>query len=330
MKISKLFKSLSSKLTKFRSKLSCSSSFEKNDFKSKYTLGKVLGKGTFGSIVEATQRHSHNTVAVKFIKKKNVESFAELNNQLLPAEALFLNHIDHPNVISLIDLFQFNSKFALVLERPLASLDLGEFIHQYGPQNSLVSSHIANQLISVYAFLHSSLIFHRDTKSENILINYYNYQIKIIDFGSSCWIDREDFSGSFGTPAFSPPEWLIGSHYQPEPTTIWAIGVVMFEVISGSLPFSTEHHVLKGTLTFPDHVSPIAKDFLRSILQLEPSDRPTYSEISSHQFLDQDLPDENDRVLDTSTYSKCSSYTIMENPNAELARECDDFPSIFI
>ena len=304
---------------KLQKRFICGASFEKRDFKSKYTLGSTLGKGTFGKIFEATQRRSFKTVAVKFIKKKNVESLSEIDGQMIPSECVFLNHLDHPNIISLIDLYEFKSKFAVVLERPLASMDLSKFVSQFGPQSDNIASYVASQLLAVCSYMQESSIFHRDLKSENILIDAFTYQINIIDFGSSAWIQKDDdtFLGDYGTPAFSPPEWINGQAYYPESCTIWNIGVILYELIIGCLPFTSEKDVKKCHLNFPDHVSNVAKDFIKKLLQHDLCLRPTYTEARNHIFLDMDLPEFGERLLDSSTYSKCSAYTHYTNHAAD-------------
>ena len=288
-------------------------SYSKKDFLSKYTLGKSLGSGTFGQIVEATDNFTFRSVAVKYVRRKDVESTLVVEGKKLPSEAVLLNTLEHSNIISLVDLFEFKSKFALVLERPLSSMDVGAFVEKYGPQNDAVGSYIAQQLLTVCDYLNELLIFHRDIKSENILINFYTYHIKIIDFGTAVYADKDQFVGRHGTPAFSPPEWQIGAAYRPEPTTIWSCGVVLFETLTGALPFISEEHVVKANLSFPDLVSRSARHIMRGMMQRKPEDRLTFEQALNHTYITGDLPEENERVMDVSSYSRCNSYTIYEN-----------------
>ena len=301
---------MGNKVTRFLDSVSLD---DRREFKSKYTLGKTLGSGSYGKIIEATQISTFRTVAVKMIKRKNVESILKVQKQRLPAEAVFLNALDHHNIIALVDLYEFKNKFALVLERPLASMDIHEFICKYGPQNDAVASSIGKQLLSACNYLDQNLIFHRDIKSENVLVNAYNYHLKIIDFGSATYANEEFFFGSYGTPAFSPPEWINNTGYRPEPTTIWSCGVIQFEVLTGTLPFYDENHVKRATVFFPDLVSHSARDLIRKMLKRDEQDRITFEEALDHPYLTMFGDVENDRILDDSTYSKCSAYTIYEN-----------------
>lgn len=300
-------------------RLLCSfTSSDKREFKSKYTLGKSLGSGSYGTIVEATQISTFRTVAVKYVKRKNVENMLKIQKQNLPAEAVFLSSLDHRNIISLIDLYEFPNKFALVMERPLASMDIHDFVTKCGPQNDTVSSFITQQLLSVCQYLDNNLIFHRDIKSENVLVNVYDYNIKLIDFGSATYANRDVFYGNYGTPAFSPPEWISNSGYRPEPTTVWSCGVVLFELLTASLPFYDEEHVKRATLFFPDSVSYSARDLLRKMLKKDEQDRSTFEEALEHPFITVTGEySEDQRVLDGSIYSKCSAYTIFENINCD-------------
>ena len=285
----------------------------KKDFLSKYTLGQSLGSGTFGQIWEATERFTFRTVAVKYVRRKEMKSMMAIDKKLLPTEAVFLNSLDHDNIIALVDLYEFKNKFALVLERPLASLDLGAFIEKYGPQNDEVGSYIAQQLLTVCSYLNEHLVFHRDIKSENVLINFYTYHLKLIDFGEAVYVDREHFYGRHGTPAFSPPEWQLGAPYSPEPTTVWSCGVVLYETLTGSLPFTTQEGVIRASLSFPDLISRSPRHLIRGMLQRESQDRLTLDQALSHPFITGDFPEENERIPDDLTYSRCSAYTIYEN-----------------
>eukprot|EP00116_Pleurobrachia_bachei_P006758 sb/3467020/ len=296
--------------------LSCTrpTSSDKSDFLSKYTLGRTIGSGSFGKILEATESFTFRTVAVKYISKKDVETMMDVNKQSLPAEAVILDTLDHPNIISLVDLFVFKKKFALVLERPLASMDLSAFLTHLGPQNDETCSYIAQQLLSAVDYLDQNLIFHRDIKSENLLINTYTNEIKLIDFGSSTYANRDVFTGAYGTPAFAPPEWIMETGYRAEPTTIWSCGVVLFEVLTARLPFTSEEDVIRGPLTFPDLISRPARDFLKRMLQKKDWERITISDALRHPYVSEGgKPEEYTRILDDTVYSRCSAFTVLEN-----------------
>ena len=294
-------------------------SSDKQHFLSRYTLGQTLGSGSFGTILEATDRYTFTTVAVKYIKKKNIEKEVMVDGKNLPSEAVMLDSLSHPNIVSLVDLYQFKSKWALVLERPLASMDIHAFVSKYGPQNDQVGAYIGRQLLETCQYLNNHDIFHRDIKSENILINYYNYHIKVIDFGTATCIDREVFYGKDGTPAFSPPEWISQSGYRAEPTTVWSCAVVLYEVLTGALPFSSYLNISRGQVVFPDMVARAARDLLRGMFLVDDQARFTLEIALEHEFLmDEELPLENDRELDTSTYSRCSAYLVFENTSQRI------------
>ena len=302
------------------SKAFADASIEKKDFNSKYTLGQTIGQGSFGKILEAQQCTTFRTVAIKFIKKKSVDHYLNFEGHILPSEVVFLQTANHPNIISLVDLYEFNNRYALVMERPLASMDLWKFVNKYGPQNDSVVSFVTHQILKTMLYLHQCEIFHRDLKSGNILIDCYSYNIKVIDFGCSCIIDKDVFSGHYGTPEFCPPEWFNKPCYRPEPTNIWAIGIITYEMLTGGIPFNSPQEVMSCRLSFPDHVSHSAKDFVRSCLKLQEHDRFSYHEALAHQLITEEpSPDENSRILDESTYSKCSAYTVVENPTARCS-----------
>ena len=295
-------------------------SADKQHFLSRYNIGQPLGSGSFGTIVEATDRFTFTTVAVKYIKKKNVEQVVMVDGKNLPAEAVLLNSLHHPNIIEFVDLYQFKTKWALVMERPLASMDVHEFISQYGPQNDQVGAYMGRQLLDTCQYLHQHDIFHRDVKSENILVNYYTYHLKLIDFGTATRVEEGViYNGKDGTPAFSPPEWITQSGYKPQPTTVWSCGVVLYEILTGSLPFSSYSNIRRGSTSFPDFVSRSARDLMRGMFRVDDTDRFTLQDALDHPFLcNEEMPEENDRPLDTSTYSRCSAYLVFENTSQAL------------
>ena len=303
-------------IQKFKHRLSAlTTSTEKRDFNSKYVVGHTLGSGSFGNILEALQIHTFQTVALKYIKKKEVESWLTIHGTEVPSEAVYLNFLEHDNIIEIVDLYEFKKNFVLVLERPLASLDLGQYISKYGPQKDNIASYIGYQLLSTTLYLQNSLIFHRDIKSENILVNYYNYSIKLIDFGSATQITEEDvYYGSYGTPAFAPPEWVAGDGYRSEPTTIWSIGVVLFEMLTGHLPFCNEDHLMRAKLFFPEFVSVDARWVLSRMMKKDESSRLTVQGTLELPYFG-DFSNCSHSGLDESTYSKASAYMIYENLN---------------
>ena len=86
-----------------------------------------------------------------------------------------------------------------------------------------------------------------------------------------------------------------------------------YESLTGTVPFTSEDDVIRANLFFPDLVSRSARHIMRGMMQRDAEDRLTFKEALGHPYITDDSPEENDRILDESTYSRCSAYTIYEN-----------------
>ena len=151
---------------------------------------------------------------------------------------------------------------------------------------------IFKQIIEGLKYCHSRCITHRDIKLENLLLDENN-QIKIIDFGFSTCIPNEKKIKIFcGTPSYMAPEIVMKTEYCGPPADIWAMGVLLFTILSGQFPYRgatdeelydkicrADYHLPKEV---KDSLSPASKDLLAKLFQLNPDDRPTARQILEH------------------------------------------------
>ena len=104
------------------------------------------------------------------------------------------------------------------------------------------------QIVEAIAYCHGRGIFHRDIKDENVLINVKTGHIKLIDFGSGAFVEDE-YTDYQGTKVYSPPEWVRYQRYNGWSLESWCLGVLLFIIISGEIPFETEEDILRCTPT---------------------------------------------------------------------------------
>ena len=104
------------------------------------------------------------------------------------------------------------------------------------------------QIVEAIAYCHGRGIFHRDIKDENVLINVKTGHIKLIDFGSGAFVEDE-YTDYQGTKVYSPPEWVRYQRYSGWSLESWCLGVLLFIIISGEIPFETEEDILRCTPT---------------------------------------------------------------------------------
>ena len=120
--------------------------------------------------------------------------------------------------------------------------------HQLSLINLPVAQFGKFQIVEAIAYCHGRGIFHRDIKDENVLINVKTGHIKLIDFGSGAFVEDE-YTDYQGTKVYSPPEWVRYQRYNGWSLESWCLGVLLFIIISGEIPFETEEDILRCTPT---------------------------------------------------------------------------------
>ena len=201
-----------------------------------YTLQGVLGKGSFGKVVQAQRKGSKESVAIKMIPigplKKN-DLVAQIVNEVkIMSQLSACSHI-----IQLTDFFEDDVNLYLVMQ--LASQGtLMDMLNRYGKLKEKVAARIMRDIILAIEFLHSKNIIHRDLKPENILIDSLGHA-KLSDFGwSSKLSSGDDRRKTFcGTPDYISPEMIDGKDYDST-IDIWCCGVMLYEMLHGMPPFT--------------------------------------------------------------------------------------------
>jgi serine/threonine protein kinase len=146
------------------------------------------------------------------------------------------------------------------------------------------------QIISGVEYIHKLHIVHRDLKPENLLLDEKN-SIKIVDFGlSNTYKQDETLKTACGSPCYAAPEMIAGKRYNGLEVDIWSSGVILFAMICGYLPFEDSNtsqlykKILAGECKYPKTISKKAKDLLKGILNVDPQERFTISDIRKHEW----------------------------------------------
>ncbi|KAH6685962.1 kinase-like domain-containing protein [Plectosphaerella plurivora] len=257
-----------------------------------FELLKVVGKGSFGKVMQVRKKDTNRIYALKTIRKAHIISRSEVAHTL--AERSVLAQINNPFIVPLKFSFQSPEKLYFVL----AFVNGGELFHHLQKEQRFDvnrSRFYTAELLCALECLHGFNVIYRDLKPENILLDYQGH-IALCDFGL-CKLDMKDGdrTNTFcGTPEYLAPELLMGQGYN-KTVDWWTLGVLLYEMLTGLPPFYDENtnemyrKILSEPLHFPGHdiVPPAAKDLLTKLLNRNPEERlgaNGSAEIKAHPF----------------------------------------------
>lgn len=254
-----------------------------------YEIGGELGRGGWGVVLAGRHRHLHRNVAIK----KLPPMFASDPDVRLRfvAEARLLASLDHPHIVPIYDFVERDGLCLLVMEQ----LSGGTVWTRFTTQGLEAQESCAVALVTAVALHHAHQhgVLHRDIKPENLLYTSDNRQLKVADFGTAKVLAGNQTLATqagdvVGTPAYMAPEQATGSPVTPA-TDIYAVGTMLYELLSGKLPFAEcetplamLYQRVHGTPTPLDQVAPSIDPGLAELvtwtLNTEPTERPASAE----------------------------------------------------
>ncbi|XP_077048548.1 LOW QUALITY PROTEIN: serine/threonine-protein kinase pim-1-like [Agelaius phoeniceus] len=262
---------------------------EKPPLEQLYRQGPLLGSGGCGSVYSGTRLADGAPVAIKRVSRERISEWVRLRNgALVPLELALLWMVSRPGfrgVVRLLDWFEVPEGFALVMERPQRCQDLWYFLHQRRFLTEPVARGLFRQVLEAVRHCSSRGVLHRDIKAENVLVDLATGEAKLIDFGCGAILQDTIYTRMSGTPEYSPPEWILFGCYHGQPATIWSLGILLYELVCGHLPFRTNEDIVRGQLVFPPRVSQECQHLIRWCLSMDPTHRPCLEDLFEHSWL---------------------------------------------
>ncbi|XP_057323540.1 serine/threonine-protein kinase MARK2-like isoform X4 [Microplitis mediator] len=241
----------------------------------KYKLLKTIGKGNFAKVKLAKHIPTGKEVAIKIIDKTQLNPGSL---QKLFREVRIMKMLDHPNIVKLFQVIETEKTLYLVMEYASGG-EVFDYLVLHGRMKEKEARAKFRQIVSAVQYCHQKKIIHRDLKAENLLLDS-EMNIKIADFGFSNEFTPGNKLDTFcGSPPYAAPELFQGKKYDGPEVDVWSLGVILYTLVSGSLPFDgstlreLRERVLRGKYRIPFYMSTDCENLLKKFLVLNPTKR---------------------------------------------------------
>ncbi|TKY57774.1 Mitogen-activated protein kinase kinase kinase YODA [Spatholobus suberectus] len=271
--------------------------------KGQWQKGKLIGRGTFGSVFHATNLETGASCAMKEVNLiPDDPTSAECMKQL-EQEIKILGQLHHPNIVQYYGSEIVGNHLYIYMEYVHPG-SIRKFMREHcGAMTESVVRNFTRHILSGLAYLHSNKTIHRDIKGANLLVNESGI-VKLADFGLAKILMGNSYDLSLkGSPYWMAPEVVKGVKNESNPDVvmaidIWSLGCTIIEMLTGKAPWSeiegpsAMFKVLQESPPIPENLSSVGKDFLQQCFQRDPADRPSAAKLLKHPFV-QNLHDQD-------------------------------------
>uniref|UniRef100_A0A672SA53 non-specific serine/threonine protein kinase n=1 Tax=Sinocyclocheilus grahami TaxID=75366 RepID=A0A672SA53_SINGR len=275
----------------------------KDNFESAFTELCEIGRGRFSVVRKCLSKASKKEVAVKFVNKKMQKK------EQVAHEADILRHVQHLQLVALIDTYESPTAYMLVLE-----VEDGRLLDYLVAHDELMEEKVAffiKDTLEALQHLHTCRVAHLDLKPENLLVDLHVPVpcVKLSDLGDAVQVSGHRYVHLLlGNPEFAAPELIQGTPVSLS-TDMWSVGVLAYVMLSGVSPFLDESleetcvNICRLDFCFPEEyfsdVSQAAKDFIVSTLHQDPRKRPSSATCLQHPWVSAHSGDYSKTPLDT-------------------------------
>uniref|UniRef100_A0A6Q2XTL0 MAP/microtubule affinity-regulating kinase 3 n=1 Tax=Esox lucius TaxID=8010 RepID=A0A6Q2XTL0_ESOLU len=260
-----------------RCRISIASCADEQPHIGNYRLLKTIGKGNFAKVKLARHILTGREVAIKIIDKTQLNP---TSLQKLFREVRIMKILNHPNIVKLFEVIETEKTLYLIMEYASGG-EVFDYLVAHGRMKEKEARAKFRQIVSAVQYCHQKHIVHRDLKAENLLLDA-DMNIKIADFGFSNEFTMGNKLDTFcGSPPYAAPELFQGKKYDGPEVDVWSLGVILYTLVSGSLPFDGQNlkelreRVLRGKYRIPFYMSTDCENLLKRFLVLNPAKRGT-------------------------------------------------------
>uniref|UniRef100_A0A8C1TNZ1 non-specific serine/threonine protein kinase n=1 Tax=Cyprinus carpio TaxID=7962 RepID=A0A8C1TNZ1_CYPCA len=257
-----------------------------------YDIERTLGKGNFAVVKLARHRITKTEVAIKIIDKTQLDA---VNLEKIYREVQIMKMLDHPHIIKLYQVMETKNMLYLVTEYAKNG-EIFDYLAKHGRLSEPEARRKFWQILSAVEYCHNRNIVHRDLKAENLLLDGH-MNIKIADFGFGNFFQSgKPLATWCGSPPYAAPEVFEGQQYEGPQLDIWSMGVVLYVLVCGALPFDgpslpiLRQRVLEGRFRIPYFMTEDCEHLIRRMLVLDPSKRLSIGQIKEHKWMVMEVP----------------------------------------
>lgn len=253
-----------------------------------YVFRGTIGEGAFSVVKLAIHEETKQFVACKIVPRARLNS--EDLEERFEIEIRVNQQLHHPGIVQVLDLLKDDKNYYIFMEYCPNGEIFGYIVDRHKLSEN-EGKKFFKEVVEALAYIHSQNIAHRDLKPENLLLDP-DVHVKISDFGLSKFVTGDGLVETpCGSPCYASPECLSGEPYDGRKSDIWSLGVILFAMVTGQLPWTKRNQtqlfaqIRRGEYIIPKFLSESCKSIIRGMLTVDNEKRLTIPQLLDHPWL---------------------------------------------